>query len=308
MSHLMKRKLVKQGLRALTMTLPTEWLVKHSLKAGDELSVIEIDNSLSISAEGIPSLKDITVDISGLYPRLADRFIARAYQKGYDKITVKFDSPELLMAIKNKIPELMGFEILNITKDSLEIQVLSHDLSLDFDVLLRRAWLTLKEMSNTLGDAWKAGDNAALNALTYQDTEVNKYLYFCLRYLNKSQKIMNFGRSILYYQLENLEDLGDELKLMGQLLATEKPDASVQAILKQLNQQLALSYEFFYSPHKNKALESFDLNKRMNAELEELFGKKDKNLTRVLVSLRVSSHILYHIPTMRLDTLRELGG
>ena len=119
----MKRKLVKQGLRALTVTIPSSWIEKNNLMPGDEVDLIETDDSLTISTEKKQPIKEITVDVSGLLPRLADRFMARSYQKGYDKITIKFDEPELMLAVKNKIPELMGFEIFNIAKNEIDVQV-----------------------------------------------------------------------------------------------------------------------------------------------------------------------------------------
>src|SRR3989338_2914745 len=119
----MKRKLVKQGINALTITLHSDWVEKNHLKPKDEIELTEQDNTITISTEKKESLKEITVDVSGLLPRLADRFMARSYQKGYDKIIVKFDDPELMLAVKNKVPELMGFEILDVGKDKLEINV-----------------------------------------------------------------------------------------------------------------------------------------------------------------------------------------
>ncbi len=147
----MRRKLVKQGMNALTLTMPSDWVRRNNLKPGDEIDLTEQDNSITLSAESAEkkqSLKEITVDVSGLMPRLADRFLARAYQKGYDRIIVKFDDPELKLAIQNKVSELMGFEILRAEKNELEIQVISNQLDIDFDTMLRRAMLVLMDMDD----------------------------------------------------------------------------------------------------------------------------------------------------------------
>ena len=129
---IMKRKLVKQGLSALTITIPSSWVRKNNLKAGDEVDVLERDTSLTISKEGRTELNEITVDLTGLLPRLADRFMARAYQKGYDRIILKSEDPDLLQAVKNKVPELMGYESINSMKNQVEVQILSAQLDLDF--------------------------------------------------------------------------------------------------------------------------------------------------------------------------------
>jgi len=304
----MKRKLVKQGLRALTITIPSSWIEKNNLKQGDEVELIEIDDSLTISTEKKQSLKEITVDVSGLLPRLADRFMARSYQKGYDKIIVKFDNPELMLAVKNKVPELMGFEILDVGKNKLEINVVATQLDLDFDTILRRAFLILLDMAKTCHDAWKIGDKKSLENIYHQDFDVNRFLYFCLRYLNKSQKIMSFGRSILYYLIESLEDLGDELKELGKLLANCKPDKDILDILDKMNEMFRLSYEFFYTPEKTKTVKAFNLMKEISLLIDNSLASKNKDLIKALISIEFSTRIIYHLTTMRLDTLKELSG
>lgn len=305
---IMKRKLVKQGVRALTLTLPSIWVKAHNLNAGDEIEIIESDDSLMISAERKQTIKDISVDVSGLLPRLADRFIARSYQKGYDKITIKYDEPELLLAIRNKVPELMGFEILNIHKNKIDIQVISAQLELEFDTLLRRAFFILMDMAKTCHEAWKKGDKKSLENIFYQDFDVNKFTYFCLRYLNKSSKVMSFGRSILYYLIESLEDLGDELKALGKLLVKIKPDKHTLQILEKMNEMFRISYEFFYSPEKTKAVKAFKLSKEISSLIDEKLSTHNKNLIKALISIDFSTRIIYHLTTMRLDTLKELSG
>ncbi|MBI2101121.1 phosphate uptake regulator PhoU [Candidatus Woesearchaeota archaeon] len=304
----MKRKLVKQGLRALTVTIPSSWIDKNNLHAGDEVDLIEVDDSLTLSTEKKQPTKEIIVDVGGLLPRMADRFMARSYQKGYDKITVKFDDPELMLAVKNKVPELMGFEILNIGKNEIEVQVISQQLDLDFDVILRRAFLILMDMAKTCHDAWKSNEKKSLENIFHQDFDVNRFLYFCLRYLNKSQKVMNFGRSILYYLIESLEDLGDELKELGRQLAGIKPDRDVLNILDKLNEMFRNSYEFFYAPDKSKAVRAFKLSKEISALIDGALAVKNKDLTKALMSIELSTRIVYHLTTMRLDTLKELSG
>lgn len=270
--------------------------------------MIEVDESLTIATEKMQPVREITVDISGLPPRLADRFMARSYQKGYDKIIIRFDDPELMLAVKNKIPELMGFEILNISKNEMEVQVISNQLDLDFDVMLRRAFFILMDMSKTCHDAWKSGDRKSLENIFHQDFDVNRFLYFCLRYLNKSRKVMSFGRSILYYLIESLEDLGDELKELGKNLSMAKADKGVMIILFKMNEMFRLSYEFFYNPEKAKAVEAYRLSKEISSMINSSLETKSRELTRILISVELSTRIIYHLTTMRLDTLKELSG
>lgn len=303
----MKRKLVKQGKRALTITIPSSWVKNNDLKPGDEIDIFETQESLTISLENKQSLKEINVDISGLLPRMADRFMARSYQKGYDKITINYDDPNLMLAIKNKIPELMGFEILNIHKGKIEVNVISSQLNLNFDTMLRRAFLILLDMAKTCHDAWKSGDKQALQNIFYQDFDVNRFTYFCLRELNKGQKLSSFGRSILYYLIESLEDLGDELKQLGKTLSNIKPEKDILDLINKMNEMFRISYEFFYAPKKDKAVNAFILNQEISSSLDNLLDKKSKDSIKALISIEFSLRIIYHITTMRLDTLEALS-
>ena len=163
-------------------------------------------------------------------------------------------------------------------------------------------------MAKTCHGAWKIGDKKSLENIYHQDFDVNRFLYFCLRYLNKSQKIMSFGRSILYYLIESLEDLGDELKELGRLLANCKPDKDILNILDKMNEMFRLSYEFFYTPEKAKTVKSFNLMKEISSLIDNSLTSKNKDLIKALISIEFSTRIIYHLTTMRLDTLKELSG
>jgi len=304
----MKRKLIKQGVEALTITLPSNWTKNNNLKPGDEVELIEEENSIKILTEKAAPIKEITVDVSGLLPRLADRFTARAYQKGYDKINIKFDNQDLKYAVENKVSELIGYEILDVGRDYIEIHAIASKLDIDFDTMLRRAFLTLLDMSKTCHDAWINKDKKSLENITLQDISVNKFLYFCLRYLNKSAKTISFGMSILYYLIESLEDLGDELKDLGKTLANIKPKSDILNIIKKMNEMFRVSYEYFYKPKKEDAVKAFLLSKEIKAMIEKSLKTAKPEEIKALISIDFSIRIIYHITTMRLDTLKELGG
>ena len=47
----MKRKIIKQGHNTLTITLPNKWAQRLNLKAGDEVDLVEKENSILINSE-----------------------------------------------------------------------------------------------------------------------------------------------------------------------------------------------------------------------------------------------------------------
>jgi len=61
----MKRKIIKQGHNTLTMTLPSEWVKKLNLKAGDEIDLNEKGGSLMVNGKQNNENKSTTIDITG---------------------------------------------------------------------------------------------------------------------------------------------------------------------------------------------------------------------------------------------------
>lgn len=301
----MRRKLVKQGKAALTLTLPSEWISKNNLQQGDEVEVIESYNSLNVMAEKRASSMELKVDLSGLPPRLVDIFLTRAYERGYDKMTIKYDSDQLVI-IKDKVAELIGFEILNVEKIFLEIHTISSDLNLDFNTMLKRAFLILMDMAKTCEDSWKKSNAKELENVVYQDLDVNKFTYYCLRSLNKSPKLMTFGRSALYFQIEELEDLGDELKNLAMILSKLKFEKNINSILVKFNELFKLCHESYYSPGREKAIKTHEIGEELRLMIEKQLPAKDLDSAKALNKIDFMRTILYHIATMRLDALEEL--
>lgn len=303
-----KRSVIQIANSTQLISLPRKWSQKYGVKKGDELEITENGGSLKITTEKVSHVEEITVDVSGLTPRLADRFLARAYQKGYDKITIEFDKPELMIAIQNKVPELLGFEIMEQGKNSCIIQTISSKLEVDFDSSLRKAFIITLDMANSCLEALKNNENKTLENLYHRDFDVNKFCYFCLRAINKGQH-EGFGTYILYYLIELLEDVGDEYKALAKILTNVKSKKELIAILAKVNEAFKLGYEFFYKPEKFKAVEAIQLYNQTRQEIDNTFGKlKNVNDLKALMSMNDILKMVYHYPTMRLDTLKELSG
>jgi len=303
-----KRKVIQIANSTQLISLPRKWSLKYNIKKGDELDLEEDGDKIIIRTETTPTVREITVDVSGLTPRLADRFIARSYQKGYDTIVVKYDQPELAIAIQNKVTELLGFEIMERTKDTMLIKSISQKIDMDFDTTLRRAFLIVLDMANTCLESFSKGDKKTLENLHYKDFDLNKFCYFCLRTINKGLH-SGFGTYILYYLIESLEDVGDEYKALAKYLA--KIDAKKKNLIKMIskvNELTKMGYEFYYKPEKSKAVSSITLYNGIKEEIRNLLTTKDINEAAALNSLDLIARIVYHYPTMRLDTLKGMGG
>ena len=55
-------------------------------------------------------------------------------------------------------------------------------------------------------------------------------------------------------------------------------------------------------------MRAFKLSKEISALIDGALAVKNKDLTKALMSIELSTRIVYHLTTMRLDTLKELSG
>ena len=158
----MKRKVIQIANSTQLVSLPRKWAIENNIKKGDELEIEVKPTSLMVMTTSEREPLNITVDVEGLEPFLVDRFLARAYQKGYDLINLKFTDPEILMAIQTKMQEFLGFEILHQTKQGCEVKSISSKLDVDFDTIFRKAFLIIMDMIDITAEALSKGDKKTL--------------------------------------------------------------------------------------------------------------------------------------------------
>ena len=87
----MKRRIIKQGHNTLTMTLPSEWVRKLNINAGDELDVYENSGSLIVGGKQNGDHKSTTINITNLSVPMLWRFFQSAYREGYGQIKLTYE-------------------------------------------------------------------------------------------------------------------------------------------------------------------------------------------------------------------------
>ena len=304
----MKRKVIQIANSTQLVSLPRKWSQKYGVQKGDEIDVNENKNTLIISTERVKIVNELKVDVSGLLPILVDRFLARSYQKGYDRITIIFDSHEQLITIRNKVKELLGFEVMDISNSVCSIQSISSKLEIDFEPVLRKAFIAVLDMADTCLDAYEKSDKEVLENFYHKDFDVNKFCYFCLRHINKEMS-GDFGTYILYYLVEMLEDVGDSYKELATHLRETSPKKDIGKMLKGANKVFRTGYDFFYNPTISKANEAMKDYKEILINIRNNYKRLEDDAD--LIALSIIEQILrqvYHFYTMRLDTLKELEG
>lgn len=262
----MKRKLVKQGAATMMISLPSKWIKTNNLGKGDEVELIEDEKSLTIALADTPkSEKAIKLNVAGLFP-LINRTIIALYIKGYDEIEISFKDPSEIKDLQNRvIKELLGFEIIKQTSNTLVIKDVTGLGKQEIDDLIQRIFLILDSMIEELIEILEK--KQLTTPLIESESAINRLTSFCLRNLNK-RGYPQFERTAQMYNIVSLlEEIGDCYKKIALKTAETKLNKDQIASLKASRGQLALFKEAIFSPTQDKLVACAKSHKEIKKNL-----------------------------------------
>ncbi|MFH1801960.1 MAG: hypothetical protein ABH864_00750 [archaeon] len=248
----MKRRLIKQGGGGFTIYLPRGWTRKFNIEKGDEVDVEEIDQNLIIRLEeNVKKEKKVTLDVSG-YGLLVNRVIMALYMKGVDELEVTFTNPDELVDFQKRvINELIGFEIIKQTQNSMVIKDIAGSETHEINDLVRRIFFILDSMAEEFVIALEKKQK--MKPIIEIDSSVNKFSNFCLRILNKKGD-RDFSKTPHIYGIVSLlEETGDIYKKIA-LEVQNKAKITKEQIesIKETRKSLALFKEVLFDFEKEK--------------------------------------------------------
>jgi phosphate uptake regulator len=236
----MKRKLVKQGNNALTLTLPKKWLDKYNLKPGNVVFIKDIENELIIAAKPVNTQKKETIDLDK-YKDIIPKYIHSLYRQGVTEIIVKFSDLNLLNIVQKTISEnIIGYEIIEQEKNKAIIRNIAEINEGNFDQTFRRLFRINESMFNSIDD---------IKSLIHLESTNNKLSNYCRRYI--SNKLYEGQLALLtYLVVETQERLADEILFLVKL-SKDLTNIEKEYITK-ANKFYKLCHEIYYSqdPHK----------------------------------------------------------
>jgi len=274
----MKRKIIKQGHNTLTVTLPSEWVKKLNLNAGDEVDVIENNGSLTVNGKQNNGHKSCTIDITGLKVPMIWRFFQGAYREGYTEIKLIYDQnkkgyesaynfyasqfnyskmgeksterPPVEM-IQELVDRFIGIEIIDHGENYCTIKEMGELSSKEFESSLRRIFLLIIELFDKviyLIKENKVGDIAVCKTLHNMDINVDRFIDYCCRINNRIQdSSFQKNKPIMFSTLFLLELLGDEFKYIGLHLAKSKKGVDeLVNFAEKIKEHFEMYYHLFY--------------------------------------------------------------
>jgi len=282
-----QRKLIQHGVSSLTMALPLKWLKQRGLKKGDSLFIEEEGNKLILSTKESVKLDKISVDVSGLDRTSILLYVQSLYRFGYNEIEVKFRKPTAIhyrvdkqkpisSTVHRIVNRLIGAEIVEQSEDRILIRYITKEAEEDFKVVLRRAFLLMNEAADTLLDGIKKKDTTRLGSIEDFHDNINKFVNYSLRLLNK-YGYPDVKKTCFYYHIiATIDKIVDILKYNARELKNydKKCHKDTIDIWEQINGSIKAYYRLFY----DFDLKIVDELSRNRDHVKNLIRKKAKSL------------------------------
>ena len=323
----MKRKIIKQGHGAFTLTLPNDWVKRMNMKAKDEVDVLEEGNQLIINAKKNSDKNSVSLDISDLPIPIIWKYFCAVYREGYDEIIVKFSDPykkyenaygfatpyskdsttqngqkTVFPTIHDIVNRFIGIEIIDFKNNTCVIRQMEEPSDKQFESSIRRIFLIIDQFFLDLISAIEKSDFRVLEETHLSDVNLDRFHDFCCRILNKTGSRSPGKSQIIFSSLYLLEMLADEFKHISIFLLNRKKIADQEILLKfckgiynQFKIYEKLYFKFDHSLIKEAYEDSFNLFKNSI----KLY-KKEKE-PDILYHLRKISEYIYSLTELRLE-------
>lgn len=283
----MKRKIIQMAGKTMLVSLPSSWVKKYGVKKGEEVEVEEQDRRIIVSTE--KSYGEIKGELDlNEFDKLAKRTIGTYYKYGCDEVKIIFRKPDDIKLVEKVLNELLGFEIVSHNEKFCIIKEVSSGEKAEFDAMMRRMFLVVSSISDDCLEGLKKSDYSILKEVDQRDIAVNRLANFCRRLLNKEGYIDFRKAPMIYYILEEVENLGDEYKYLSSFIVREKVAVKNKKILDQLAEVNLLFKEFssLYNKFENKKAEHIYAKKE-----EIMLGVNDLLKTKSVEEIRVLDYM-----------------
>src|SRR3989338_3866649 len=266
----MQRKVNQIGPSTLMVSLPSKWTKKYNVKKGDVVNVNEEGNSLHINIENSTAAKKkATITLNQANTTLARYYLAAAYRAGIDEIEIEIPRSTIRDEKQNKeinvheflrtaLDNFVGMSIVRNTPNLCVIKEIAAMKQEEFDTMHRRIFYSLLVTFDDLIANIQSGNSAALQHMyQHADAQVNKFVDYCLRILEKTKSM----KPVLYNVLLHLEEIGDGLKYIAKQAALKKTDKSCLALVQEMKQLFMLVEKYYYTG-KEEVLVEYESSKR----------------------------------------------
>jgi len=270
----MKRKLIKQGNNAFTVTLPVTWIRGNNLKAGSEIDIAEEKNKLVIEPKGKPKLTKQEVTIDEHSYDFIRRILTNSYKKGIDELKLVFKKDIPLDIINNSLSELtIGYEVTDVTKNHCIIKSFSSAEGENIEISIRKCFFLIRDMNQIILEDIQSRKFTHQEKIGALNANVRKLTNYAIR---TSTKTIKDAVEVQYNSkiFSNLYLFSIKLSyIYSYLRGAKRTSPSTKQILDKLFELFEIFYDSYYKKNLDTA-HKFLLRK--NAFVKNL----DQNITK----------------------------
>lgn len=325
----MKRRIIKQGHNAYTITLPTSWVKNLNLKPKEEIDVIENGNQLIINAKKNSNRNSVSFDLKDLPIPILWKYISTIYREGYDEIIIGFKDPykkyenayryssaysedsripseqkNVFSTLQDITNRFIGIEIIDFKDDQCVIREMEEPSDRQFDNAVKRIFFTIDQFFQDLINSFEKNDFRVLEETHMADTNLDRFHDFCCRVLNKTGSRSPHKSQLTFTTLYILEMLADEFKnISGYILSKERVvnKRELLKFCKTIYKQFALYNKLFYNFDHQIVKEIYNTSFDLFKNSPQIYSKRKNGELEVFYHLRKISEYIYSLTELRLE-------
>lgn len=266
----MRRKVIQIAESTQLVSLPRKWALRYGVKKGDELEIEEQGNQLVISTGKGTELKKTEINLDGLDRTSILYYIQSSYRIGYDELHITFTHPStqhhrlktktnVISVIHKQANRLIGYEVIQQKDNFCIVKDISKSSIDEFDTVLKRIFLLLKDIGEDMVEGCKTNNNSLLETIEEKHDSVTKFISYCLRLLNKYGHPRAQKTCTYYHIIANLDKIVDVFKYgaRNMLKHKYKLKKGTKDILDALNKSIHLYGDMFFNFDNKKIAELY---------------------------------------------------
>jgi phosphate uptake regulator len=305
----MKRKIIKQG-AGYTITLPIDWIRKYGLDSGDEIDMNHRGASIVIGNDKSKQIENASLILNGNKNQIINQIVA-AYRKGTDEVMINFDRTDVVdrngnthktnKIVQDIVNELIGFSVVEQKPNYFLIKNISKTDKDSFDIILRRAFLLLMNLSEESMKAIQKKDKKNLEEVPFIYHNIRQLVNYALRLLNKHEYHDHSKTANMYASVNNIDEIANALRHIAKHYSQPNIKISNESIIlcQETHSLLRLMYELFYELKDEKLEKYFELRDKIY--IDYMKGKNSKKFDGILENIG-------YIRVMATNLVRERMG
>ncbi len=294
----MKRKVVKQGHNAMTITLPASWIKENNVKGGDELEVDTKGKDLLVKKDSSEGFEKINFNMPG-NGMFVHRHLGVLYRLGYDEIKVEFDEPSMVDKIQYEIEQMPGFEIVDQGENYCIVKNVAVGMEKEFENILRKIFLNIIYFGEQGYKHIKQNNVNGLKSLKQFNKSNNRMPNFCQRLLRK-EGYKDYKKTMLVYTMVwSLEQVADYYENIFSYILdlNKKPKISneILNIYEDVNRLFERYYALFYTFNSAKLSDLKEDCLCIIKRIKKLIENKKGEDVIILLNLNLITERIYHM-------------